>query len=147
MKAFTLIQPRTLDEAVAALAGGEPNQRSAVLAGGQDLLTEMKEHLAEPDRVVSLKGVGGLDAIAVDAKGGAQLGALVTLAALERHAALRERFPVLTEAAASVASPQIRSVGTLGGNLCQRPRCWYYRNEHARCLKKGGDECFSYSGL
>lgn len=143
MKAFTLIQPRTLEDTLTALA----HENTKLLAGGQDLLTEMKEHLVEPERVVNLKGVGGLDRIELDAQGNARLGALVTVAALEQHEGLRARLPVLTEAATSVASPQIRSIGTLGGNLCQRPRCWYYRNENAKCLKKGGDECFSYSGL
>ncbi len=143
MKAFTLIQPRTLEDTLAALA----HENTKLLAGGQDLLTEMKEHLVEPERVVNLKGVAGLDRIELDAQGNARLGALVTIAALEQHAGLRERFPVLTEAATSVASPQIRSIGTLGGNLCQRPRCWYYRSENAKCLKKGGDECFSYGGM
>jgi len=74
------------------------------------------------------------------------IGALATLAALEEHEDVRARLPVLYEAARSIASPQIRSVATVGGNLCQRPRCWYYRSEHAKCIKKGGAECFSYKG-
>jgi xanthine dehydrogenase YagS FAD-binding subunit len=153
MKAFTLANPSSLDQAVELLAeraksaarGGRGKVQ--VLAGGQDLLTEMKEHLAEPELVVNLKGIPGLDAIQVDAQGGLSIGALAVVAALEEHGGVRSRFPILAEAARSVGSPQIRSVGTVGGNLCQRPRCWYYRNEHAKCLKKGGSECFSYSGL
>jgi xanthine dehydrogenase YagS FAD-binding subunit len=150
MKAFTLITPRTLEQAVGALAenvdaSSAPPVR--LLAGGQDLLTEMKERLVEPAKLVNLKGVPGLDQIELDAAGACRIGALVTVAALEAHAGVRERMRVLAEAAATVASPQIRNVGTVGGNLCQRPRCWYYRSEHAKCLKKGGDECFSYEGL
>ncbi|MBK7877389.1 MAG: xanthine dehydrogenase family protein subunit M [Planctomycetes bacterium] len=144
MKSFTLFNPKSLGDAVGALAA--PTSSVKVLAGGQDLLTEMKEHLVEPDKLVNLKGVPGLDRIEFTAAGACTIGALVTVGALEEHAGVRERLRVLAEAAGSVGSPQIRSVGTVGGNLCQRPRCWYYRSEHAKCLKKGGDECFSFSG-
>lgn len=149
MHAFTLKNARTLEQALAALAenAGAKNQPARLLAGGQDLLTEMKEHLVEPRTLVNLKGIAGLDRIEFTAAGACTIGALVTVAALEEHAGVRERLRVLAEAAASVGSPQIRSVGTVGGNLCQRPRCWYYRSEHAKCLKKGGDECFSFSGM
>lgn len=149
MKAFTLIQPHTLEQALGELAPNRNAKGAApvrVLAGGQDLLTEMKEHLVEPSALVNLKGVPGLDRIDADAQGAFTIGALVTLAALAEHAGVRSSARVLAEAAESVASPQIRSIGTVGGNLCQRPRCWYYRSEHAKCLKKGGDECFSYAG-
>ena len=148
MKAFKLANPTTLDQAIEVLRANR--QRGArgkaqVLAGGQDLLTEMKEHLAEPDVVVNLKGIRDLDAIRDDADE-LSIGALATLTALEEHERVRARFPMLAEAARSIASPQIRSVGTVGGNLCQRPRCWYYRNEHAKCIKKGGSECFAHDG-
>jgi xanthine dehydrogenase YagS FAD-binding subunit len=149
MKAFKLLGPRTLDEALAALPQGrdpKARERTRLLAGGQDLLTEMKEHLAEPDVLVDLKGVGELAGIDEAADGALAIGAMTTLAELEEHASVRARLPILREAAASIASPQIRSQGTLGGNLCQRPRCWYYRLEAAPCIKKGGAECFSYSG-
>lgn len=150
MKAFRLANPTSLEQALELLAAG--NQRGSrgraqLLAGGQDLLTEMKEHLAEPELLVNLKGIAGLDQIETDAGGGLTIGALATIATLEEHADVRERFAVLHEAAHSIASPQIRSFGTVGGNLCQRPRCWYYRNEHAKCIKKGGSECFSHDGL
>lgn len=144
MKSFTLFNPKSIEQAAGALAAA--NASVKVLAGGQDLLTEMKEHLVAPDRLVNLKGVPGLDRIEFTSAGACTIGALVTVGALEEHAGVRERLRVLAEAAGSVGSPQIRSIGTVGGNLCQRPRCWYYRNEHAKCLKKGGDECFSYSG-
>lgn len=150
MKAFTLIQPRTLEQALGELAPNRAAKGVApvrLLAGGQDLLTEMKEHLVEPSALVNLKGIPGLGRIEHDAQGALTIGALVTVAELAEHRGVRETMRVLAEAAESVASPQIRSMGTVGGNLCQRPRCWYYRNEHAKCLKKGGDECFSFSGM
>lgn len=150
MKTFSLMQPKTLDEAVKLLAaprGGGAAPSRKLLAGGQDLLTEMKEHLEEPEELVNLKGIPGLGGIDVDANGQVRIGALCTIAKLAEHPIVLERMAVLAHAAQSVASPQIRSQGTVGGNLCQRPRCWYYRNEHARCLKKGGSECFSYGGL
>lgn len=142
MKTFELQLPKTLDEALALLdaPGAMP------LAGGQDLLTELKEHLVAPDALVDLRGIQGADAIELRADGSASIGAGVTVAALEQHAALATRWPILAEAAASIASPQIRTQATVGGNLCQRPRCWYYRNEALVCLKKGGTECFSYAG-
>lgn len=145
MKSFRLANPKTVDEAIALATDGSAGT-TKFLAGGQDLLTEMKEHLAGPDRVVNLKSIPGLDGI--DSKSGAlQLGALATLARVERDATVRAHWTALAQAAESVASPQIRSCATVGGNLCQRPRCWYYRLEEAHCLKKGGTECFSYGGL
>lgn len=149
MKSFSLLQPKSVDEAIRLLDRArrpEPAGGRKLLAGGQDLLTEMKEHLAEPDELVNLKSIPGLDRIA-EASGALTIGALCTLSKLAEAAPVREHLRVLREAALSVASPQIRSQGTVGGNLCQRPRCWYYRNENARCLKKGGSECFAYSGL
>jgi xanthine dehydrogenase YagS FAD-binding subunit len=149
MKAFRLANPTTLDQVVEILKANRQRgarSRAQVLAGGQDLLTEMKEHLAEPDVVVNLKGIGGLDGIQADASGALAIGVLARLADLEEHEGVRKHAPMLAEAARQVASPQIRSVGTVGGNLCQRPRCWYFRNEHAKCIKKGGSECFSHDG-
>jgi xanthine dehydrogenase YagS FAD-binding subunit len=149
VKAFQLQSPRSLQAALGLLAGiedGKKGRAAVPMAGGQDLLTEMKEHLAAPDRVVNLKSIPGLDEIEI-AGGRVRIGALVTLQQIEEHAELSKVARVLVEAAHSVASPQIRSVGTVGGNLNQRPRCWYYRLEGAKCLKKGGSTCFSYEGL
>jgi len=147
VKAFKLSNPNSLESALALLADARAAKSPAkVLAGGQDLLTEMQEHLVEPDRVVNLKSIGGLDAL--DTAGPRiKLGALVTLARLGEDQNVKERARVLHEAALSIASAQIRSTGTVGGNLCQRPRCWYYRSEGAKCLKKGGTECLAYGGL
>ncbi|QDU69795.1 FAD binding domain-containing protein [Engelhardtia mirabilis] len=151
MKNFELARPTTLNQAVMALAEGEGaigggKGPAALLAGGQDLLTELKEHLAEPDTVIDLGRVPGLDAIERDGAGNLTIGAMVRLHQLEEHGAIREQMPVLAQAATSIASPQIRSVGTVGGNLNQRPRCWYYRNEASVCLKKGGLACLAAVG-
>jgi xanthine dehydrogenase YagS FAD-binding subunit len=150
MKAFEWMSPNTVAEAVSALKSApspeDPDEAARPIAGGQDLLTTMKDYLTRPTRVVNLKGIRGLDEIAEDGKGGLRLGALVTLAQLEEHPFVRRHFPGLAEAAHSIATPQIRNLGTVGGNLCQRPRCWYFRLEEAVCLKKGGSECFAATG-
>ena len=148
MKAFKLHNPSQLEQALALLDTPEAKTgKTRILAGGQDLLTEMKEYLAEPDALVNLKRIPGLDRIGVGADGAFEIGALATLAALEEHPEVGQRLPALAQAAGVVASAQIRSQGTLGGNLNQRPRCWYFRSEQAPCLKKGGKECFSYGGM
>jgi xanthine dehydrogenase YagS FAD-binding subunit len=100
-----------------------------------------------PDQLIDLKRLPGLDRITIDAAGNVEIGALVTITAIAEHEQLRAKLTVVSDAAESIASPQIRNVGTIGGNLNQRPRCWYYRHEGALCLKKGGSECFSYAGL
>ena len=150
MKNFEMLLPQSIDDAVRALSDSNAGWSEAparALAGGQDLVPEMKEHVVEPERVVNLKGAADLPS-SVQVEGGAcEIGALATLATVARDDALRRHFAVICEAAESVASAQIRTVATVGGNLCQRPRCWYYRNEHTVCLKKGGDECFSYEGM
>jgi xanthine dehydrogenase YagS FAD-binding subunit len=150
VKAFEWVSPASVEEAVSLLKSAptsrEMDEAARPLAGGQDLLTTMKDYLTRPVRVVNLKGIRGLDKIEGDGKRGLRVGALVTLAQLEEHAVVRRDFPGLAEAAHSVATQQIRNLGTVGGNLCQRPRCWYYRLEEAVCLKKGGSECFAATG-
>jgi xanthine dehydrogenase YagS FAD-binding subunit len=146
MNRFDLLRPQSLTEATALLAEAGEGRARALLAGGQDLLTELKEHLLEPEALIDLNGVPELDVLAFGADGSLELGALVRLETLAEHGEVRQRLPVLAEAASSVASPQIRAVGTVGGNLNQRPRCWYYRNEAAVCLKKGGVACLAATG-
>jgi len=150
MKAFEWVSPASVGEAVSLLksapAAKDSDEWARPIAGGQDLLTTMKEYVTRPVRVVNLKGIRGLDRVEPDGKGGLRVGALVTLAQLEENAVVRRDFPGLAEAAHSVATQQIRNLGTVGGNLCQRPRCWYYRLEEAVCLKKGGSECFAATG-
>ena len=149
MKAFDHVRPPSLAAALDLLPQGrdpKARERTRLVAGGQDIYTELKERLIEPELLVDLKGIGA-DGLTLSPDGSLSIGALATLAQLEEHSGLRERFAVLHEAAGSVASTQIRTVGTVGGNLCQRPRCWYYRHPDAVCIKKGGSECFAYGGL
>lgn len=150
MKAFEWANPTTLVEAVQLLksapAASDVDEAARPIAGGQDLLTTMKDYSTRPSRVVNLKNIRGLDGIQVNAKSGLTIGALVTITQLEEHAGVRASFPGLAEAAHSIATPQIRNLGTVGGNLCQRPRCWYYRLEEIICLKKGGTECYAAEG-
>ena len=145
MKAFTYINAKDLrhaSELLAAPAGRNSSDRARVLAGGQDLLGELKDHIIEPEVVVNIKTIKGLDGVKLDGKG-LTLGALVTLDTVSDHARIKQMYPGLAQAALSVGSPQIRNQGTVGGNLCQRPRCWYYRDETIKCLKKGGTMCYA----
>jgi xanthine dehydrogenase YagS FAD-binding subunit len=129
-------------EAVAAL--GPQRGRILPLAGGMDLLALMKDYIAQPDQLVNVKN---LDArIARTPDGGLRIGAAVTLEQLATHAEAVKLYPALVQAAGEVGTPQIRHVGTVGGNLNQRPRCWYFRNEEFPCLKKGGSRCFAVEG-
>jgi len=148
MKAFEWTNPTTVNEAVKLLAGSSTadiDEAPRPIAGGQDLLTTMKDYTSRPSRLVNLKTIPGLNRITLNARG-LTIGALVTLSELEEHAGVRKSFPGLAEAARSIATPQIRNLGTVGGNLCQRPRCWYFRLEEVVCLKKGGSECYAAGG-
>jgi xanthine dehydrogenase YagS FAD-binding subunit len=146
MKAFTNANPRDLAHALTLVKQAHQDGKVVALAGGgSDLLGMMKERLVTPDVLVNLKSAKGLDQITPERGGGIAIGGLMTLDAVSRHASIRSRYPVLAEAAESVATPQIRNVATLAGNVCQRPWCWYYRNGFA-CLKNGGNTCFSISG-
>src|SRR5438105_1896675 len=150
MDAFEWANAATVDDAVKLLkpadAKADADARPLAIAGGQDLLTSLKGFIVHPPRVVNLKTIQGLDHLESDGKGGLKIGALATLTQLEEHPEVRAKFPGLAEAANSVATPQIRNLGTVGGNLCQRPRCWYFRLEDAVCLKKGGSQCFAATG-
>lgn len=115
-------------------------------AGGIDVLDLLKENLVPATKLVNLRNVPGLDAIGELAGGGLRIGALVTLAGLAAHPAIFQRYPALAAACASSASPELRGVATIGGNLLQRPRCWYFRAEEYRCLRKGGGHCFAIPG-
>lgn len=140
MKAFTLVRAKTLSEA--AREAAKPS--SEIKAGGVDLLDRMKEGIDSPERVVSIAHLPGMDGI--EAGPPAKIGALATLARVSAHADLRRLYPALADAAEGAATPQIRNMATLGGNLCQRPRCWYYRLAEFDCRKKGGKECFALEG-
>lgn len=124
MQSFAYASPTTLQEALGML--GTKWGEADVLAGGTDLLNLMKEYLHTPQRVVNIKSVKELQGIARPS-GGLRLGALVTLDDLMNDRAMRTEYPALYEAARGVTSPQLRNMGTVGGDLCQRPRCWYFR--------------------
>ena len=96
---------------------------------------------------MDLKTISGLDEIDVDGDGTLRIGALVTLAKVAAHDRIKKSYPALAHACGEAASPQIRNVATIGGNVLQRPRCWYYRLESYKCIKKGGDTCFAIAGM
>jgi xanthine dehydrogenase YagS FAD-binding subunit len=107
---------------------------SVLKAGGVDLLDHLKERLIEPPRLVDLKSIPGLDGIHAEPDGSVRIGPLVTMARIAAHPGIRSAHPALAQACGEAASPQIRNVATIGGNLLQRPRCWYYRLASYRCL-------------
>jgi xanthine dehydrogenase YagS FAD-binding subunit len=140
MNSFTLIRPRTIDEA--AREAAKPN--TEMKAGGVDLVDRMKEGLDAPATIVSLSDIPGRDAIAAGPP--ARIGTMATLARIAADSGLRGKYPALADAAAGAATPQIRHMATIGGNLAQRPRCWYYRSADFECRKKGGSECYAIKG-
>ena len=142
MKAFAYVNAANEKEAIAAL--GTERGKILPLAGGMDLLAMMKDYVAQPDRLVNVKNLDRT--IRKTPDGGLRIGAAVTLAELAAHADASKLYPALVQAAAEVGTPQIRNAGTIGGNLNQRPRCWYFRNEEFNCLKKGGSRCFAVDG-
>ena len=145
MRAFTNSNPKDMREAVSLLSQVHSQGRSAsVVGGGSDLLGMVKEHLVAPDVLVNLKAIRGMDQIEMQG-GGVKIGGLITLDTLSRNQRIRKEYTVLAEAAENVGTPQIRNAGTLAGNVCQRPWCWYFRNGFP-CLKNGGKICFSASG-
>ena len=142
MKAFAYVNATNEKEAIAAL-NGATRGRLLPMAGGMDLLGLMKDYIVSPERVVSIRN---LDQTMTAAEGGLRIGAAVKIADLVEHAQARRLYPALVTAAEDVGTPQIRNVGTVGGNIMQRPRCWYFRNEEFNCLKKGGSRCFAVEG-
>jgi xanthine dehydrogenase YagS FAD-binding subunit len=143
MKNFTHIKPQNLKEA-SQLAG---NNWKDVLpyAGGTDLLGLMKDGIENPDKLIDLKALPAMDKITYTPGKGLKIGALVTITELAEHELINKKYTVLGQAAKEVASPQLRNQGTIGGNICQRPRCWYFRGEF-HCLRKGGDVCYAVEG-
>jgi xanthine dehydrogenase YagS FAD-binding subunit len=143
VRQFALIAPSGIASASRLLA----DRDHVALAGGIDLLDRMKQGIDAPGNVVNLKVLNGLDEIRLDATGGIRIGALVKLHAIATDAMIREHYTALAEAAGEAATPQVRSLATAGGNLLQRPRCWYYRHPDVACLKKGGARCYAVGGL
>jgi xanthine dehydrogenase YagS FAD-binding subunit len=146
VKSFVSHSPATLDEALAQLrVARERGQIAYPAGGGSDLLGMIKDELVPPpDVVVDLKRVAGLAEIRAT-RNAVEIGGLTTLDTVQSDALLRARYSVLAQAAAAVGTPQIRNTGTIAGNVCQRPWCWYFRQGFA-CLKRGGDRCYSAIG-
>ncbi len=143
MKEFTLFNPTSLEEAVELL--GTDSSRAQLLAGGMDLLGRLKKRIDTPERLINLKSVPGLTDIR-DSEKSLSVGALVKLTDLAEDSAVNAKYRALAQAAESVGSVQIRNSGTVGGNLCQKPRCWYFRHADFLCLQKGGTICYAQGG-
>ena len=141
MKPFAYVNPANEKDAVAAL--GKEHEKAMPIGGGQDLLARMKDYVTQPDRVVNVKN---LDATVTRANGGLKIGSAMKMADVAEHAEIGRMYPAVAAAAIEVGTPQIRNQATVGGNLNQRPRCWYFRNEEFNCIKKGGSTCFSITG-
>lgn len=142
MNNFSYSRPASLKDASAQL--GKEHGKIALLAGGTDLLGEMKDNLLTPERLVHITHLRELQGIR-PGKAGLRIGAATLLAEIVDSSMVQEQTPLLAMAAEKVGTPQIRNMGTIGGNLCQRPRCWYYRNNYP-CYKHGGNTCFSVTG-
>ena len=138
---FTYVRPTTINEALAVL-----NDRPALIhGGGTDLLGCLREGVFSADTLVSLSSIEELKGIRQAKDGGLRIGALATITEIATSAPVAAEYTALAEAAQAVASPQLRNQGTIAGNLCQKPRCWYYRGDFD-CLRKGGNKCFAYEG-
>lgn len=136
MKSFEYVSPTTVEEVIAQLS---PDWgRSEIMAGGTDLVTSLKQGLVEPEKVVSLRQVEALHGITVSDES-VVIGAATTLKEVAAHADVAEYFPAIVESIDSIGGPQIVNVGTLGGDLCQRPRCWFFRNGYGLLAQKNGD--------
>ena len=135
------VRVKSLKEAIRHLS----SKGSRVHAGGTDLLGCLHDGIFEAKKIVSLSQINDLKGIRETKEGGLRIGALTTLTEVADHKVVKERFPALAKGASEAASPQLRNQGTIGGNLCQKPRCWYYRGEF-HCLRKGGNQCYAYKG-
>jgi xanthine dehydrogenase YagS FAD-binding subunit len=136
MEAFAYANPTSLKEALASL--GTSWGDAAILAGGTDLISLMKQYVYSPKKVVNIKGLKELKGIERTGDGGFRIGAAVTIDEMLKNRILGEEFPALAIAAKGITSPQMRNMGTVGGDLCQRPRCWYYRNGFGLLAMKDG---------
>jgi xanthine dehydrogenase YagS FAD-binding subunit len=137
---FEYVRPRSVTEAIQNLGSG-----SVVLGGGTDLLGCFRDGVMSARNVVSLSGIDEMRGISRLNDGGLRIGALSTLTELATDPIIRESYSALSQGAKAAASPQLRNQGTIGGNLCQRPRCWYFRGDF-HCLRKGGDRCYAVDG-
>jgi xanthine dehydrogenase YagS FAD-binding subunit len=137
---FAWTNARSIDDAI-----GQLSDKAIVKAGGIDLMDRLKEGLDAPSRLVNIRVISGLDYVKEES-GWLRIGPMTTLAAIAEHPLIRQRYTALADAALKAATPQIRNMATVGGNLLQRPRCWYFRSDQFHCLRKGGDRCFAQDG-
>ena len=146
---FEHIDATTTEDAVSSLR--KMGKKARVIAGGSDLLGLMKDRVKGPEMeipeaLVNIKTIPEIRRITLDREGDVRIGAAVPLNDLGNDALLQAEYPILPQAARQVGTAQIRNVGTLGGNLCQRPRCMYFRHPLFLCFKKGGNRCFAVTG-
>ncbi|MCB0570138.1 MAG: xanthine dehydrogenase family protein subunit M [Phaeodactylibacter sp.] len=154
MNRFEYVQAPSVKEAIDMMNSTVPealikkatSPAYVVKAGGTDLLDLIKEGLVEPARLIDLSKIPGLDKLTYDNKAGLQFGPLVTIAGLENSEEVKKNYRALHESAAHAATPQLRNMATMGGNLMQRPRCWYFRSSEHKCRKKGGFTCYAQIG-
>jgi xanthine dehydrogenase YagS FAD-binding subunit len=141
MNRFVLADCTTVDAALSQLKDG-----AVVKAGGVDLLDRMKDGIEEPSRLVNIRNVAELRGIHETAQG-LTIGPLTTLAEISEHPAIRAHYQILSDACGHAATPHIRNMATVGGNLLQHVQCWYYRSSEFQCIRKGRDFCFAFEGL
>lgn len=141
MNTFEWTEASSVEQALTQLDG-----KAVIKAGGVDLLDMLKEHLIAPPRLVNIRNIPGLDYARHDDRSGLRIGPLITLHAVSQEPVVRQRYTALADAAGNAATPQIRNMATLGGNLVQRPRCWYFRSDEFHCRKKGGELCYAQHG-
>lgn len=154
MEKFQWAQARTLEEVqdqvtatTSQLTSGQKmTDASIIKAGGVDLLDLMKEGIAAPTKVIDIKAIPGMKQITFDSKKGLRIGAGVTLSQLQKQKEVKEIYNALFQAISHAATPQVRNMATVGGNMAQRTRCWYFRSEDHQCKKKGGSVCFAQTG-
>ncbi len=141
MNRFALADCTSVDAALSQLKDG-----AVVKAGGVDLLDRMKDGIEQPQRLVNIRNISGLRGIH-ETDEGLTIGPLTTLAEISDHQVIRSRYQILSDACGHAATPHIRNMATVGGNLLQRVQCWYYRSSDFQCLRKGKDLCFAFEGL
>lgn len=141
LQPFAYVRAQSLDEATRQLQA----EGAKISAGGSDLLGCLRDDVFECSTMVSISGLNQLRGITEIRDGGLRIGALTTIAEVASNPLVAERYRALSQAAGEVASPQLRNQGTIGGNICQRPRCWYFRGEF-HCLRKGGNTCYAIAG-
>ena len=154
MNKFSFYHASTLEEALekvnttvsSTIQPDAPDQAAVIKAGGIDFLDLMKEGLSKPEKIVSILDIPDLDKITWDDKDGLKMGANATLAEITTHEKIKSDFYALHQAASKAATPQIRNMTTLGGNLAQRTRCWYFRSKQHECFRKGSGTCFARYG-